>query len=523
MKKIFLIIASLWALASNAQIINGDLNHNDSLDVCDVTLLIDGYLTGDKEWISTEVDHYAVQNSMVAGTWYVSKTECLILNADGTTNYGDNYTYRFLPSQGRILFFNADDIPVAFLNVVYITENYLAILSAGDATPTIYTAQPPVQYVTRITLSDTSLELKPDAYERLTVTVTPSDADNVDVVWSSSDESVATVSNGFVLAVKDGTAIITAEAADGSGVKATCKVSVVSKVPVSSISLSETSLTLWSSAGKSVSATVYPSNATNRELTWSSSNTSVATVSSSGYITAQGSGTATITASATDGSGKKATCVVTVKSTSGTSNGHAWVDLGLTSGTKWATMNVGASSASGYGDYYAWGETTTRNVYSKSYYEYTSNPNAYSDNDMKLSKYCTNSSYGTVDNRTELTTSDDVAYYKWGSSWRIPSAAQMQELLDECTWTWTSQSGVNGYKVSSKVNSASIFLPAGGEKVQSSLSTQGQLGYYWTRTLASVDTSLSNWYAHTLYFYSGGTSYNNASRYLGINIRPVCQ
>ncbi|MBQ9363249.1 MAG: Ig domain-containing protein [Bacteroidaceae bacterium] len=229
-RQIPLFIAVLFAIMTNAQILNGDLNHNDNLDVGDITLLIDGYLTGEKEVINTEVDHYAVQNSMVAGTWYISKTEILVLNTDGTTNYGNDYTYKFLPSQGRILFFNTDNIPVTSLKVVYIAKDYLAILPAGDDEPIIYTAQPPIQFVTSITLSKTSLELKPDAYERLTVTVKPDDADNKEVIWYSSDETVATVSNGFVLALKDGTAIITVEAADGSGVKATCKVNVVSRV-----------------------------------------------------------------------------------------------------------------------------------------------------------------------------------------------------------------------------------------------------------------------------------------------------
>lgn len=117
----------------------------------------------------------------------------------------------------------------------------------------------------------------------------------------------------------------------------------------------------------------------------------------------------------------------------GTINGHEWIDLGLS--VKWATCNVGASKPEDYGDYYAWGETTTKSDYDWDTYKWCKG--TYDT----MTKYCTDSYYGTVDNRTTLTSSDDVATVKWGSKWRMPTKEEMKELDEDCTWTWTTQNG----------------------------------------------------------------------------------
>ncbi|MBQ9362540.1 MAG: SUMF1/EgtB/PvdO family nonheme iron enzyme [Bacteroidaceae bacterium] len=237
----FLLLFAATALttAVNAQQFNGDMNHNDVLDVDDVTMLIGGYLSGEAEVVGPEVNHFHVDNSLVAGTWYRSKTDKLVLNTDGTTNYGNgSYTYRFLPSQGCILFFNAST-PVDYIKVIYFGTNSVgrymtAKLPGKDALAIYYTE--PVQPVTSITLSQTTLNLQLDSDPvRLTATVSPSDADNTAVIWSSSDEEVATVSTrGSVEALSEGTAIITCTAADGSGVTATCEVTVGNTAPTPS-------------------------------------------------------------------------------------------------------------------------------------------------------------------------------------------------------------------------------------------------------------------------------------------------
>ena len=130
---------------------------------------------------------------------------------------------------------------------------------------------------------------------------------------------------------------------------------------------------------------------------------------------------------------------------------HEYVDLGLS--VKWATCNVGASKPEEYGDYFAWGETQPKTIYDWSTYKWCYGSKT------TLTKYCTNSDYGTIDNKTILNKLDDAAYVNRGGSWRMPTDAEWSELLEQCTWTWTTQNGNYAYKVTSKKNGNSIFLP----------------------------------------------------------------
>ena len=192
-------------------------------------------------------------------------------------------------------------------------------------------------------------------------------------------------------------------------------------------------------------------------------------------------------------------------------NGHEYVDLGLS--VKWATCNVGASKPEEYGDYFAWGETTPKSTYDWSTYKYC---NGTLDS---LTKYNTKSSYGTVDNKTTLELSDDAARANWGGSWRIPTKAEQDELRENCTWKRTTQDGVKGYKVTSKINGKSIFLPAAGSRFGSSLLSVGSYGVYWS---SSLDTDIP-YYAWSVYFYSDNVSRNGYNRSYGFSVRPVCQ
>ena len=194
----------------------------------------------------------------------------------------------------------------------------------------------------------------------------------------------------------------------------------------------------------------------------------------------------------------------------GRANGHEYVDLGLS--VKWATCNVGANNPEDYGDYFAWGETTTKDTYNLSTYKYC-NGSVFS-----LKKYNTNSTYGTVDKKTQLELSDDAARANWGDSWRMPTDAEWTELREQCTWTWTTQNGKNGYKVTSKSNGNSIFLPAAGYRYDSSLTDAGSNGYYWSSSLYTG----SPYCAWVGYFYSGYVKRSCNTRYYGLSVRPVC-
>ena len=189
-------------------------------------------------------------------------------------------------------------------------------------------------------------------------------------------------------------------------------------------------------------------------------------------------------------------------------NGHAYVDLGLS--VMWATCNVGADSPEDYGDYFAWGETSPKSTYNWRTYKWGDYDN--------LTKYCTSSSYGTVDNKKQLDLSDDAARANWGGAWRMPTHDEFTELRTQCTWTWTTQNGVKGYKVTSKTNGNSIFLPAAGYRSGSSLLIAGSYGGYWSSSL-STDSPYD---ARYVFFNSSGVVWLDRSRDYGRSVRPVC-
>lgn len=193
---------------------------------------------------------------------------------------------------------------------------------------------------------------------------------------------------------------------------------------------------------------------------------------------------------------------------------HEYVDLGLPSGTLWATMNIGATSPEDYGDYFAWGETAPKDVYNWSTYQWCNG--SYTT----MTKYCTNSNYGYngfTDGKTELDPEDDAATANWGSEWRMPSTSQIDELINNCISEWTTMNGVNGRLFTSKINGASLFLPAAGYRLDSSLNNAGSWGGYWSRTLYSSYPS----YACDLYFNSGSVRWGYGDRHCGFTVRAV--
>ncbi|MDO4950087.1 MAG: hypothetical protein Q4E55_08010 [Bacteroidales bacterium] len=200
--------------------------------------------------------------------------------------------------------------------------------------------------------------------------------------------------------------------------------------------------------------------------------------------------------------------------TSGKDNGHEWVDLGLS--VKWATCNVGASSPGEYGINFAWGEIAPKSEYEWENLKYR--VSAGSSGKLKFSKYVATGEYGLVDNRTRLELSDDAAYEQWGGGWRMPTEAECQELVDKCQWSWTTEGGHVGYRVTGP-NGRSIFLPAAGCRGGSSLNDVGDYGSYWS---SSLYTSNSNG-ASYLGFNSGDHYVSNGLRRLGRSVRPVTE
>ena len=197
----------------------------------------------------------------------------------------------------------------------------------------------------------------------------------------------------------------------------------------------------------------------------------------------------------------------------GQQGGHYYVDLGLPSGTLWATCNVGAVNPTDYGDYFAWGETTVKEIYNWTTYRYCNGDERY------LTKYCNNGSYGYngfTDELTTLEASDDVATVNWGVDWRMPKCNELEELNDYCTVIWTTQNGVNG-RMFTGPNGNSIFLPAAGFRSSVSLSNVGVRAYYWSSSLY-VDEPCQ---AKYLNFISPKCEVGQLNRFIGFSVRPV--
>ncbi|MBP5721692.1 MAG: Ig-like domain-containing protein, partial [Bacteroidales bacterium] len=281
-------------------------------------------------------------------------------------------------------------------------------------------------------------------------------------------------------------------------------------IPVASISLDKTSLELNAGDKQQLTATVSPSNATAKDVHWISSDESIAKVDGDGLVTAVAPGTATITAYGS--SGVSASCTVTVK------EGVQAVDLGLPSGLKWASCNVGATKPEQFGDYFSWGETETKNEYTWSTYKWG---NGDWDADEHLSKYNTDPSCGNVDGNTMLLPEDDVAQDKWKGGWRMPTDAEWTELRDYCTWTWTVSyegTGVAGYIVEGTKNS-SIFLPATGHMEDEFLLDPGVNCGYWSSNIDPDNPA----YAWFVYFEEGGVYRTIGPRKYGYSVRPVTE
>lgn len=169
-----------------------------------------------------------------------------------------------------------------------------------------------------------------------------------------------------------------------------------------------------------------------------------------------------------------------------------YVDLGLPSGTLWAKCNVGAGSPEKVGDYFAWGETATKTCYDWKQYKYS----IFDDANFKLTKYCTDSTYGYngfVDNLTVLESVDDAVSANWGAEWRMPTAEEFNELYQNTTYIWTSINGVEG-RLLTGPNGNSIFLPATGFYLDGELICTG-LGIYWSSSLQTESVE-SAWSLH---------------------------
>jgi hypothetical protein len=186
----------------------------------------------------------------------------------------------------------------------------------------------------------------------------------------------------------------------------------------------------------------------------------------------------------------------------------------LPSGTLWADRNVGADSPEAYGDHFSWGETSPNDFYEWKSYKWCEGSNS------TITKYCTDSQYGTLDNKDTLDPEDDAATVNMGSEWRMPTYDEFDELIKTCTWEWSTHNDTKGYKITGP-NGNSIFLPAAGYRYAryQDLYDDGAQGFYW---LASIHEKLS-YQASSLIFHSGSHYLYAFNRYSGRTIRGVAR
>lgn len=286
--------------------------------------------------------------------------------------------------------------------------------------------------------------------------------------------------------------------------------------PVTNIELTQTELVLAKGTSEHINGNAFPKYARNTDITWESSDPSVAKISfyqTSCNVTALAEGTCTIICRATDGSGVTAECQVTV-ATQGTTDGHGWVDLGLPSGTIWATSNVGAETPEAYGHYVSWGESEPKESYD--FVDYV----LFDESVPCITKYCTTDQYySPSDGRTWLQPEDDAASVIWGKKWQMPSSEQFEELINSeyTTSERVNQNGASGLLVTSLINGNSIFLPTGGMYMGQTLFSENYSGDYWSRSLYTSASHL----AYYLTFAWSGPRLDYHYRPYGMNVRPV--
>ena len=283
-------------------------------------------------------------------------------------------------------------------------------------------------------------------------------------------------------------------------------------IPATGVSVSPTSINLTVGATETLTATVTPVGAY-PNVVWSSSDEAVATVSATGVVTAVAEGSATITAKTISG-GFSAMCDVIVTGPI-IVGGHECIDLGMPSGTLWATMNVGAHSQEEVGLTYGWGQTDRSGLLT------VSQSVTYGKNIYQLQ------TGGFITDDYSLTPEHDIATHIWGESWRMPTRAEVRELLDNCTWTWIEATegngfgGVAGYKVQSNITGYTnkfIFLPTNAKYKDNTIMGNGEdIGVYWTSTCMSYGSEYSDY----LCFMTTSRTITSKERYWDFNVRPV--
>lgn len=301
-------------------------------------------------------------------------------------------------------------------------------------------------------------------------------------------------------------------------------------IHVETVTFDKTELELNVGASATLTPTILPADATYQKLVWKSSDTAIATVDSVGRVTGVSEGSTTVYATNYDGR-KSASCRVTVSAPTPSVSVPEAVDLGLPSGVKWASFNLGATKPEEYGDYYAWGET-------EPYYS-SLDPLTWKEGKERgynwaiykwcmggyktMTKYCRSASCGYegfTDTKTVLDLEDDAAHVSLAGNWRMPTDEEWTELRTKCSWIWMTLNGVKGRKVVGP-NGNYIFIPAAGYRFDTSSNYVGSSCYYWSSSLYSGDDW--SFCACGVFFTYTFVDGNYKDRSEGMPIRPVSE
>jgi len=551
MKHLFSFLLLFYMTAVNAQtILKGDMNNDEQVSIADVTSLVNVILgKAPQEEISVGGDPYKVDNSLVVGTWVAPDNSSFALNEDGTTTFSDAATFKFRPVQGVLTFYDASENPVRAIVLNDVTSDYLMAIDYATNTFTKYTKQ--------ISLAELTISGETTFVESTVVTITPSDVDHD--VYYTLDGTDPKTSSTQVRYMEPFTITETCtvraweEDADIYAEKTFTKAEAPAEMTVEDV----------------IAAAPENTNATEgQQKVWVKGYivgfVDGAKLAEGAKFTAEGCETATNLLLATNPAETNVENCIPVQLPAGdiraalnlqdnpdnlgkevklygyvlkyfsvpglknvtnytfidTREQHSYVDLGLPSGTLWATCNIGANSPEEYGDYFAWGETKGYND-GKTNFDWI-NYKWCEGSSITLTKYNTENNKGTVDDKTKLDEEDDAAYVNWGKDWRIPTNNQFNELINVnyTTTKWTTQNGVNGYIITSNSNNNSIFLPAAGYYEGSLLSLTESKGYYWSCELFML-TKPGTDYACRLNMDSRSIGLDYGSRNCGRSVRPV--
>jgi hypothetical protein len=474
-------------------------------------------------------------NDLIAGKWYRTKKEWIVFNEDGTTSGWDNawnqgmhgdFIYRYFPYQGNIVIYErTTNKPLYFMRVLDRDDERIVTTTWARQVEEIevLTRTEPPQLVESIVFDITEYNLLVGETATISAIIYPEDAANQTLSWESTNENVATVSNdGFLTATGEGNCWIYCRATDGSGVYGMCHAIVSTSKPVERIELNKRGINLVACQTYQLTPTIYPSNATNKNVVWTSSNESVASVDENGLVTANGDGFCIVTCTAADGSGVKAKCEVT-------SYFPEYVEIG---GLKWATKNVGATSVAGepqtcFGDYFAWSETSPR--YSRISFTSASEatitmkpsyPSGYS-----VAHYV---SY----NGSSLDAAHDAATQNMGTGWFTPTKDQYTALADACGNQWKTLSGrvTEGgiYSLSETQTYEPGYTGVAGTLFVSTSDITKRVFFPNSGYLSGTDFYSGNrfWTSNNSgtgkpYYFKAGTISNDLSKTYGLPVRGV--